>query len=566
MEAGRTRIRAPGFRQARPARPVAVAAVDLGAASGRVIVGVVQEGRGGQGQLSLHPVHRFRNVPVSRGGTLQWDIQALYHGVLGGLSAASREHRLASVGIDSWGVDYGLLDEAGVLIGRPVHYRDGRTAGAVDRVLAAIPAAELYARTGIQQLPINTIYQLAAAAGSADLKAARTLLLIPDLLAYWLTGQAGAEVTNASTTQLLDVRTRTWATELIERAGLPAGIFPPLRQPGEVIGTIRQPVAGHVAPAGRAGSADLAHLGDLAHLADLAGLRVTAVGSHDTASAVAGVPAAGRDFAYICCGTWSLAGLELDQPVLTEASRAANFSNEAGIFGTVRYLRNVMGLWLLQECLRTWDRGGQRPSLKTLLTDAARLVPLRFVIDPDDAVFLAPGDMPARVAAACRAAGQPVPASQAETVRCILDSLALAHRRAIADVQRLSGRQVTTVHLVGGGARNRLLCQLTADACGLLVVAGPAEATAVGNVLMQAASLGAVPADLAGMRALIRATQPLLRFTPAGDERAWRSAATRQQEMCGVGAPGNGNPAEISATRLGTWPNSIGNKGLETNQ
>jgi rhamnulokinase len=527
METGRTRVRAPGFRPARSGGSVAVAAVDLGAASGRVIVGKLRTGRGDHGQLTLHPVHRFRNVPVTDGGTLQWDILALYHGLLAGLAAASRDHRLASVGIDSWGVDYGLLDAAGALIGRPVHYRDKRTAGAVERVLAAIPAAELYSRTGIQQLPINTIYQLSAAAGTEDLKAARTLLLIPDLLAYWLTGQAGAEVTNASTTQLLDVRTRTWAAELIERAGLPLAIFPSLRQPGEVIGRIGPSVA---LPAAQACRADT----DLAHLA---GLQVTAVGSHDTASAVAGVPATGNDFAYICCGTWSLVGIEIDQPVLTEASRAANFSNEAGVYGTIRYLRNVMGLWLLQECLRAWDHAGERPSLKTLLADAARLAPLRLVIDPDDPALLAPGDMPARVAGACRAAGQSVPASPAETVRCILDSLALAHRQAIVEVQRLSGRQVATIHLVGGGARNRLLCQLTADACGVQVVAGPAEATAVGNVLIQAASLGTAPDDLAGMRALIRASQPLVRFSPAGDVRAWRSAAVRQQAVSGRPGP-----------------------------
>ena len=519
METGRTRIRAPGFRTARTARPVAVAAVDLGASSGRVIVGRVQPGRDGTGQLTLHPAHRFRNVPVTENGALRWDIKALYHGVLCGLAAASRDHRLASLGVDSWGVDFGLLDATGTLIANPVHYRDGRTTAAVDRVLAAIPPAELYAVTGIQHLPINTIYQLAATARTPDLAAASTMLLIPDLLAYWLTGMAGAEITNASTTQLLDVRTRTWATALIKRAGLPPGIFPPLRQPGEVIGSIRPTAEAHAAP------------GDRAALAALSGLRVTAVGSHDTASAVVGVPAAGDDFAYICCGTWSLAGMELDEPVLTEASRAANFSNEAGVYGTVRYLRNVMGLWLLQECLREWDRAGQRPSLKALLADAARQAPLRLLIDPDDPVFLEPGDMPGRVAAFCRSAGQDVPASQAETVRCILDSLALAHRRAISEVQELSGRHASTIHLVGGGARNQLLCQLTADACGLPVIAGPAEATSVGNVLMQAASLGAVPAELAGMRTLVRATQPLLRFTPAGDERAWRSGAVRQREI-----------------------------------
>jgi rhamnulokinase len=311
---------------------------------------------------------------------------------------------------------------------------------------------------------------------------ARRLLLVPDLLAYWLTGEVGAELTNASTTQLLDVRTRTWATELVERIGVDPALLAPLRAPGTVIG-----------PA-----------------ADLGGTPVIAVGSHDTASAVAGVPAANERFAYISCGTWSLVGVELAAPVLTEASRRANFTNELGVDGTVRYLRNVMGLWLLQECLRAWPDADQA----ALLAEAATL-PAKAVIDPDDPVFLPPGDMPARIAGACRRAGHPEPATRAETVRCIVDSLAQAHRRAVEAAQELSGREVDVVHVVGGGARNTLLCQLTADACGLPVVAGPVEATALGNVLVQARALGAVGGDLAELRALIRATQPTTRYTPS---------------------------------------------------
>jgi rhamnulokinase len=360
-----------------------------------------------------------------------------------------------------------------------------------------VPAAELYAVTGTQHLPFNTIYQLAA---TPMLRHAATMLLIPDLLAYWLTGRAGAEVTNASTTSLFDVRAQAWATGLIEKAGLPPRIFPPLRRPGEVIG----PIVGPNGPGSE--------------------LPLIAVGSHDTASAVAGVPAAEPDFAYISSGTWSLAGMELDAPVLTEAGRAANFTNETGIDGTIRYLRNVTGLWLLQESLRTWPEA----SLGSLLDEAARLPPLRFVIDPDDPVFLPPGDMPARIAAWLAGRGEAVPAGPAETVRCILDSLALAYRRAITEAQSLSGRHADVVHIVGGGARNALLCQLTADATGLPVIAGPAEATCFGNVLVQARALGAAPGDLAGMRALIRSTQPLRSFTPTGDStRAWVEAAAR---------------------------------------
>jgi sugar (pentulose or hexulose) kinase len=486
-----------------------VAAVDLGASGGRVMAG-----RAGPGVLELHESHRFPNIPVSAGGTLHWDILRLYREVLDGLAAAARGGELASAAIDSWGVDYGLLDSAGALLGNPVHYRDGRTDGALDRVLARIPAGELYAVTGVQLMPINTICQLTAAAGTPQLQAAATLLLIPDLLGYWLTGSAGAEVTNASTTGLLDVRAQAWATPLMGRAGLRPALFPPLRRPGEAIGELRPDVA---AGAGLP-----------------AGLPVVAVGSHDTASAVAGVPAQGRNFAYVSCGTWSLVGMELDQPVLTQASRRANFGNETGIDGTVRYLRNVAGLWLLQESLRTWSAadgsgGPARPGgrFDELLAAAAREPALACVIDPDDPAFLPPGDMPARVADACRRTGQRPPDSRAGTVRCILDSLALAYRRTVRQVQELSRRHADVVHLVGGGARNELLCQLTADACGLPVVAGPVEASALGNVLVQARALGSAPGDLDGMRALVRQSQPLRRFEPRGDGTRWQAAGGR---------------------------------------
>jgi len=481
----------------------AVAAVDLGASGGRVMVGVV-----GPGELVLHEAHRFGNVPVTVHGTLHWDILRLYGDILAGLRAASGEFELASVGIDSWGVDYGLLDSGGALLGNPVHYRDARTTGVAERVHAALGAQKMYQATGTAQLPLNTVYQLVAARGTPQLAAARTLLLIPDLVGYWLTGEAGAEITNASTTGLLDGRARAWATALMAGAGIPPGLFPPLRQPGSRVGEVLGDVLGGAGPGAQP-------------------LPVIAVGSHDTASAVAGVPADGAGFAYISCGTWSLAGVELAAPVLTEASREAGFTNEAGVDGTVRYLRNVMGLWLLQESVRVWAGRGAAPDLPALLGEAAREPALRSVIDPDEAAFLPPGDMPARVADACRRTGQPVPGTRAGIVRCILDSLALAHRRAILGAQELSGHGAQIVHIVGGGARNELLCQLTADACGLPVVAGPAEAAALGNVLVQARALGVGPGDLDGMRALIRATQPLRRFEPAGDPRAWAAAARR---------------------------------------
>jgi sugar (pentulose or hexulose) kinase len=471
--------------------PVTVAAVDLGASSGRVMAGQVSDAG-----VVLHEVHRFGNEPVTAGGTLYWDILRLLASVRHGLELAARQFPLASAGIDAWGVDYGLLDETGALLGSPVHYRDRRTEGVADRVHEAVPAAELYAVTGIQQLRFNTIYQLAA---TPMLPHAATMLLIPDLLAYWLTGVPGAEITNASTTSLLDVRRRVWATGMIEQAGLPLRVFPPLRRPGDVIGAVIEPNG--------LGSA----------------LPVIAVASHDTASAVAAVPAVSPNFAYISSGTWSLAGMELDTPVLTTASRAANFTNEAGVDDTIRYLRNVTGLWLLQESLRYWPGW----SLDDLLARAAQVPALRFVIDPDDPAFVPPGDMPARIAAWLAARGEAAPAGPAETVRCILDSLALAYRRAITQAQELSGRHADVVHIVGGGSRNALLCQLTADATGLPVMAGPAEATCFGNVLVQARTLGAAPGDLAGMRALIRSAEPLQAFSPAGSAADWAAAEAR---------------------------------------
>ncbi len=466
----------------------AVAAVDLGASGGRVIAGLISGPA-----VEVREVSRFPNEPVFAGGTLYWDILRLYRSVLAGLSSAASAFDLASVGIDSWAVDYGLLDGTGELLANPVHYRDARTNG----VTAGIPFAELYASTGIQHLPFNTIYQLTAAARSPVLAVAQTLLLIPDLLGYWLTGSVGAEVTNASTTALLDVTTRTWARSIMERSGIAPGLFPPLRQPGELIGPVT------VLPGA---------------------VPLIAVGSHDTASAVVAVPARGSHFAYISSGTWSLAGLELAAPVLSEASRKANFTNEAGIDGTIRYLRNVSGLWLLQECLRCWDC----PPLEPLLAEAAGAPPLRFVVDVDDPVFLPPGDMPGRIVSWLAARGLPVPSSPAEVVRCVLDSLAMAYRRALLDAQELSGRHVDVVHIVGGGARNELLCQLTADALGLPVVAGPAEATALGNVLVQARALGAAPPTLAELRAFVRSSGiELDHYPPGGDRRQWAAAARR---------------------------------------
>jgi rhamnulokinase len=467
-----------------------VAAVDLGASSGRVMVGRVAPN-----ELELTEVHRFPNDPVRLVDGLHWDILRLYHEVVAGLRDATRAAGgLVSVGVDSWGVDYGLLDEAGTLLGNPYHYRDDRTAASVNAVHEVVPPADLYARTGLQFLPFNTIYQLAAARGTSIFGMARTMVMIPDLIGYWLSGRRISEVTNASTTALLDVHRRTWDEELIASLAIPPSLFAPLGAPGDAVGPLRTDLRRETG-----GSAETV---------------LTLVGSHDTASAVVGVPAGDAAFAYIACGTWSLVGVELDRPVLTEESRASRFTNEGGVDNRIRYLRNVMGLWLLQESIRTWELDGTPEDLPRLLIAAGELPAGGPVIEPDDPSFLPPGDMPARIAAACLRSDQPAPATRAGLVRCILDSLAVAFGSAVRDAARLSGRSVDVVHLVGGGARNTLLCQLTADACEVPVLAGPVEATALGNVLVQARAHGLLAGDLETLRALVRRTQDVRRYEP----------------------------------------------------
>ncbi|WP_460775815.1 rhamnulokinase [Nocardiopsis nanhaiensis] len=483
------------------------AAVDLGASSGRVIAGSFDGTR-----LRTEDVARFPNTPVTvpagEREVLHWDVLALFAGVTSGLRRAAESQGLASIGIDSWAVDHGLLDADGALAGNPVHYRDRRTDGVPEQVFAHCPAADLYAANGLQVQPFNTLFQLAAASGSAQLAAARDLLLIPDLLGHWLTGERVAELTNASTTGLVDVRLRQWADRcldlLSEGFGVPArGLLPELVEPGHVVGRLR----------GDVGAA--------------AGAPLVAVGSHDTASAVVAVPARTPNFAYVSSGTWSLVGVELEGPVLTEAGRAANFTNELGVDGTVRYLRNVTGLWLLQESLRVWRERGRDADLASLLEQAAALPARTTVVDVDDPRFLPPGDMPARIRAFAAGTGQPEPGTEAEVVRCVLDSLALAYRRAVHEAAELSGTSVEVVHVVGGGVHNTLLCQLTADAVGLPVVAGPAEGAAVGNLLVQARAVGAVEGDLARLRGVVAESTELRRYEPAGPEEPWYRAQRR---------------------------------------
>jgi rhamnulokinase len=468
-----------------------VAAVDLGASSGRVMVGRV-----GPRTLELQEAHRFPNDPVALPDGLHWDVLRLHHEIIEGLRRAVRmDPSIGSVGVDGWGVDYGLLDTAGRLLGNPYHYRDGRTARGVEKVHAIVPQERLYERTGTQFMPLNTIYQVAAALGTSELKEADTLLLIPDLIGFWLAGGVRAEATNVSTTGLFDPVAGSWALDVVHALHLPAAILPALAHAGDSLGAMRPSVI-----------ADTGLLNDAV---------LTAVGSHDTASAVVGVPAENERFAYISCGTWSLVGVELAAPILDQASQHANFTNELGVDGRTRYLRNVLGLWLVQESVRAWERNGEAVALTELLAAASAEPRGGSVIDVDDPRFLAPGDMPERIAAYCRETDQPVPDSRPALLRCILDSLARAFARAIADAGRLSGLDIAAIHIVGGGSRNELLCQLTADACGLRVTAGPVEATALGNVLVQARSQGLIRGDLATLRSVIRATQPLRHYEPA---------------------------------------------------
>jgi rhamnulokinase len=470
-----------------------VAAVDLGATSGRVM-----HARVGADTLELAEAARFPNTPVSvwegDRAALHWNVTGLYASVLDGLGRVARtDPALAAIGVDAWAVDYGLL-RRGRLLGEPYHYRDERTEAGVARVHAVLDPAELYREGGLQFLPFNSLYQLAYDRAQGDLDDVDGFLLIPDLIAYWLTGSVVAERTNASTTGLL-ARDGSWNTGLIERLGLPRHVFPVLVDAGSAIGPLLPSLASELPFTG-------------------AGPTVTAVGSHDTASAVVAVPMDASRAAYISCGTWGLVGVELEQRVVSEEGRAANFTNEGGVDGRIRYLHNVMGLWLLSESLREWQRRGLHVTLETLLAEAAELPRPDELFDADDPRFLAPGDLPTRIGDWFAERGLRAPASPAGIVRVIVESLAEAFARTVRLASALSGVPVETIHIVGGGARNALLCQATADRSGLPVLAGPVEATAIGNVLIQARAAGLLSGDLETLRALVARTTHIVRYDP----------------------------------------------------
>jgi rhamnulokinase len=466
----------------------AVGAIDLGATSGRVVVGRIADG-----SVQLEVVERFLNNPVryweGSADGLHWNVLELYRSITIGLRAAAAAD-LLSIGVDSWGLDYALLRD-GALLGNPYSYRDERTAEGVRATHEVMDHAALYAITGMQFMPINSVYQFTADRLADRVRPGDLALLIPDLIGYWLTGVPVAERTNASTSGLFDVHTREWSPEIAQRLGFEASLFPRLVDPGTQLGPLLPSVRAEVG----------------------ADIPVVAVGSHDTASAVVGVPAADDDFAYVSCGTWGLVGLELEAPVVTEAARAANFTNELGVDGRIRFLQNVTGLWLQSESIRTWEREGRTLDLPTLI-DAAAALPGGSLFDANDPRLLAPGDMPSRIAQLCAEAGQPVPQSPAEFVRAINESLAEAFARAVRTASELSGKPVRLIHVVGGGSQNALLCQLTADRSGFPVIAGPVEATALGNVLVQARAAGLVSGGLESLRAVIARSASLQRYEP----------------------------------------------------
>lgn len=496
-----------------------LAAVDLGATSGRVILGGIEDG-----MLTMKHVARFPNTPLSLmeattdtsvperdradvstedagAEGLYWNIQSLYAAVQEGLREAARiAPGLSSIGIDSWAVDYGLLRN-GRLIGSPHHYRDERTARGVEFVHSAIDPVDLFARNGLQHLNFNTVFQLAVEAETGLLDLADEVLLIPDLLAYWLTGRSRAEVTNASTTGLLSVITRNWDIDLLTELGLSPGLLPPLVRPGESIGGLTDATA--------------ARIGSEPHV------QVTAVGSHDTASAVVAVPFTSKRSAYISSGTWSLVGLELDEPVLSDAAREANFTNEGGVDETIRFLKNVSGLWLLSESMRYWQtdsNDAQRSAdLQTLLAEAEAVDGDFDVFDPADPRFVPPGDMPTRIVDWYGEHDLRPPDTPAQMVRCILESLAEAYAHTIDAAEALAGTTIETIHVVGGGSQNELLCRLTASRAGRPVLAGPVEATAIGNLLVQARAMGLVEkeASLSDLREIVRRSFPVTTYLPA---------------------------------------------------
>lgn len=484
-------------------QPKHFVAFDLGATSGRTILGTLRDG-----ELALKELTRFPNTILPLGGHFYWNIFSLYEHLCEGLRAAARENvEITSAGIDTWGVDFAFVGRDGSLLGLPYAYRDPHTDGAPEEYFATIaPKEEVYGATGIQIMNFNSLYQLYAMQrdGSSQLAAADKLLFMPDALGYLLTGRMVTEYTIASTSQLLNPRTRRIEGSLLEKMNLSPDLFPEIVMPGHRIGTL------HASLAAECG---------------LPELPVVAVAGHDTASAVAAVPAANERFAYLSSGTWSLMGIEVREPYINELTERYNFTNEGGVEGTTRLLKNITGMWILEQCLRKWKAEGRDYSYPEIVKMAAEAAPFRTMIDPDDASFAAPGDMPAAIRAYCQRTGQPTPADDRAMIRAIFESLALKYRLVLDRFRALAPFPIERLHVIGGGSKNDLLNQFTADSTGIPVTAGPSEATAVGNIMLQARAAGCVD-TLQQMRSLIARCIPTEEFLPRQNT-GWEEAYDR---------------------------------------
>lgn len=482
-------------------------AFDLGAESGRAFLGSLRDG-----SLDIREIHRFANEPVEYGGTMHWDAPRIWLEIRKALEMPETP-RLAGIGVDTWGVDYALLGQRGELLQNPFHYRDPRNVSAFEEVQARVSRADIYRATGIQLMPINTLYQLYAAQRDTPriLAAAEKMIMMPDLFHYWMTGNAVCEYTDASTTQFMNPVTRQWAVDLLEQLGLPSRLPAEIVEPGSVVGRL---------------------LAGISRNASLNGTPVIAPGSHDTASAVAAITARGSA-AFISSGTWSLIGTELTAPILSQEAMCFNFTNEGGVCGTTRLLKNVMGLWMLQCCRRAWLAAGHKYDYPALTDEAAKAGPLRSLVDPDSGLFLSPSDMPSAIDEFCRKTDQPCPDSPGGYTRAILESLALKYRVILRDMASVTGQETQEIRVIGGGSKSRLLNQFTADATGKKVLAGPTEAAVLGNIGVQMLATGSA-GSLEEMRAIVARSFPVDVYEPRETE-AWARAAVRFEQYSASG-------------------------------
>jgi len=484
-------------------------AFDYGASSGRAILGKYDGER-----LLLEEIHRFANDPVMVSSTFHWDILRLFHEMKQGIAKCNMAGNsdFSSIGVDTWGVDFGLLGQSGELLGNPVHYRDERNNGMMEEAFKVVPKNEIYQKTGTQFMQINTLYQLLAMkrADSPILEKAKTLLLTPDLFNYFLTGEKTSEFSIASTTQMLDWNTMGWAGDILDRLGIPKGILTEIIHAGSIMGNISTRVCEELRIGRR--------------------VPVVAVAEHDTASAVMAVPSTDRPYAYLSSGTWSLLGVELPKPVISDKTYALNFTNEGGYGKTARLLKNIMGLWIYQECKRTWDKEGESLSFDQLEEEGMNAEPFAAFIDPDDEPFLTPGNMPGKIQEFCIRTGQKAPETKSAIVRCVMESLAMKYRKTLEALEEIAEFRIPVLHIVGGGCRNEILCRFTADAIGRPVIAGPVEATAIGNLICQLLALGEIR-NLDEARRMVKRSFPTTEYMP-NNQKDWEDAYSRFKTIC----------------------------------